>query len=238
MVEMKLAEQAAIPMELGSEILPVEVGNDRFWDAYQENGNRANYENAFAGYGWTDETFAPRYDITPTNAMGGNRMFYKTGITDLQKILDDRGLVLDTSKIALIQTFQNSKVVRVGTIDMRQCVYAGYAGSLFADSAIETIDKLSVRANVQFDNTIFKNCKNLKNLTVDGIIGKTGFNVQWSVDLSKDSIVSIIGALSATTNGLTVTLSATAVTNAFGSTSADRWTALVATKPNWTISLV
>ncbi|MBQ7340895.1 MAG: hypothetical protein IJW41_01840 [Oscillospiraceae bacterium] len=238
MVEMKLAEQAPIPMELGSEILRVEVGYDRFWDAYQENGNRTNYESAFQGDGWTDETFAPKYDIAPQDAMGGIRMFYKTRITDIQKILEDRGLTLDTSKVALMQTFQRSQILRVGTIDMRKCAYSGYADSAFADSTIETIDKLSVIASVQFSNNTFKSCANLKNLTIEGVIGKSGFDVRWSVNLSKASIISIIGALSATTSGLTVTLSATAVTNAFGSTSADQWTALVATKPNWTISLV
>ncbi|MBE6739702.1 MAG: hypothetical protein E7565_05230, partial [Ruminococcaceae bacterium] len=30
---------------------------DTFWDNYQQNGNRTNYENAFAGYGWNAETF-------------------------------------------------------------------------------------------------------------------------------------------------------------------------------------
>lgn len=63
--------------------------------------------------------------------------------------------------------------------------------------------------------------------------------------LSKPSITSIINCLSTTTSGLTVTLSKTAVNNAFetsegvadGSTSQE-WLNLVATKTNWTISLV
>ena len=68
-------------------------------------------------------------------------------------------------------------------------------------------------------------------------------NMQWS-PLSKDSIISIINALSTATSDLPITLSITAVNNAFetspgaadGSTS-EEWTALIATKPNWTISL-
>lgn len=238
MVEMKLAEQTPIPMELGSEILRVEVGYDRFWDAYQENGNRINYESAFHGVGWNDETFDPKYDIAPTYVNGGYCMFRYSRIMDIQKILEDRGLILDTSKVYISQMFQYSKTVRLGTIDMSACVYAGVADYAFSGSAIETIDKLVVKANVQFSKNVFQNCANLKNLTVEGVIGMNNFNVQWSANLSKASIISIVDALSATTSGLAVTLSATAVANAFGSTSADQWTALVATKPNWTISLV
>ena len=92
---------------------------------------------------------------------------------------------------------------------------------------------------------MFTNCFQLQNLTIEGIIGQNGFNVQWSTKLSKASITSIINALSETTSGLTVTLSKTAVNNAFetsagaadGSTS-EEWTTLEGTKTNWTISLV
>lgn len=35
---------------------------DRFWDAFQENGNRSAYQNSFTG--WTDACYAPKYPIT------------------------------------------------------------------------------------------------------------------------------------------------------------------------------
>lgn len=211
---------------------------DRFWDAYQENGNKTNYESAFHGTGWNDETFKPKYNIAPTNVNGGYSMFRYSQMTDIQKALEDRGLVLDVSRAYLSQMFQYSKTKRLGTINMNACVYAGVADYAFYGAAIETIDKLVVKANVQFSNSVFYNCTYLTNLTIEGVIGMNGFNVQWSPNLSKASIISIINALSTTTSGLTVTLSATAVTNAFGSTTADEWTALVATKSNWTISLM
>lgn len=40
---------------------------DSFWDAYQENGNRRDYSNAFYNK-WNDETFKPKYDIIATSA--------------------------------------------------------------------------------------------------------------------------------------------------------------------------
>lgn len=36
---------------------------DRFWDAYQENGNKTNYYYTFAGKGWNDDIFNPKYPI-------------------------------------------------------------------------------------------------------------------------------------------------------------------------------
>jgi hypothetical protein len=70
----------------------------------------------------------------------------------------------------------------------------------------------------------------------------------WSTSLSKESITSIINALSDSTSGFSVTFSKQAVDNAFGyviddyewfdGTNSAEWKALVATKPNWTINLV
>jgi hypothetical protein len=79
---------------------------------------------------------------------------------------------------------------------------------------------------------------------MSGVIGKD-VSFGNSDKLTHDSIASIINTLSATTAGQSVTFSVTAVNNAFetssgaadGSTSAE-WNALVATKSNWTISLV
>ena len=102
---------------------------------------------------------------------------------------------------------------------------------------LHTIHTLEVNSSVSYNGT-FEGCDALINLVILGTIGQNGFNVSPCILLSKTSIKNIIDCLSATTSGLTVTLSATAVTNAFGSTTATEWTNLVATKTNWTISLV
>jgi hypothetical protein len=84
----------------------------------------------------------------------------------------------------------------------------------------------------------------LENIRVRGRIVKST-NFQWSTKLSKDSIISIINALSTTTSGLSITLSKVAVNKAFetsegandGSTSAE-WLNLIATRPNVSFNLV
>lgn len=100
-------------------------------------------------------------------------------------------------------------------------------------SNCHTIRKFTVNENTSFTNT-FTGVTNLVNLEMSGTIGKS-FDIHWSTKLSRASIESIVNALSASSSGLTLTLSETAVNNAF---SEDEWNALVASKQNWTISLV
>ena len=103
---------------------------------------------------------------------------------------------------------------------------------------LKTIVRLKVAKDTSFVDT-FKECSKLENLTLDGEIGKNGFDVQDCVNLSKDSIVIIINALSTTTTGLSITLSLTAVNNAFeGGSTGTEWLALAGTRNNWTINLV
>lgn len=78
---------------------------DHFWDAYQDNGNRTSYLYGFMGYGWTDETFKPKYPLTfITNATS---MFNYSSVEHI-----DCELGFDTY-ISLNSTFHKSKVKRI-----------------------------------------------------------------------------------------------------------------------------
>lgn len=60
---------------------------DRFWDAFQQNGNRGYWSYAFyGGYGWTDEIFNPKYPFVIKT--GGNQMFWQTGLTSIKVPID------------------------------------------------------------------------------------------------------------------------------------------------------
>lgn len=108
------------------------------------------------------------------------------------------------------------------------------AGSCFYGmSNCHTICKFTVKEETSFNNT-FYGCTELVNIEIGGTIGKN-FDIHWSTKLSKESIISIINALSETKSSLTVTFPEEAVNNSF---TTDEWNELVATKSNWTISLV
>lgn len=96
-----------------------------------------------------------------------------------------------------------------------------------------TIRKLILKNNQSFSR-YFENCSSLKNITFEGTIGKD-IDFQWSTLLSRESIENIVSCLSAESTDKTLTLSETAVNNAF---TTDEWNTLIADKTNWTFSLV
>jgi hypothetical protein len=63
---------------------------DRFWDAYQEYGTKNRYNYAFAGWGWTDDVFKPKYNIAPN--ITALAMFQNSRIVDLKGVCERCGI--------------------------------------------------------------------------------------------------------------------------------------------------
>lgn len=217
---------------------------DEFWDEFQQNGNRTDYEGAFAGYGWNAKVLKPKYNLTKVN-QGSNMFWSNKNEMDLVEVLSNAGIVLDTSTISNASNmFSFCNFTRIGVMDFTK-LYAEAYSIFLSCKKLKTIDKIILPDRAFNYNSWFNGCDALENITIEGIIRSNGFNIKSSSKLSKASITSIINALSSTTSGLSITLSNTAVNKAFetsdgandGSTSAD-WNALIAPKSNWTISLV
>ena len=193
---------------------------DRFWDNYQNYGNRKSYNYAFAGSGWTGELFKPKY---PLNCTGQSNGIFQTNTA------------ITAINIPLLFD------------------YAGCVGAFDWCMNLKTIASITVTDKVSFSNW-FTQCGELQtiNFTEDSVIANS-IAFTSCKKLNKDSIISIINALSNTVSGKTLTLSKSAVDTAFqeldkaddgsinwympGSESSE-WSALIATKSNWTISLV
>lgn len=216
---------------------------DAFWDIYQENGKRIGYQHAFSGAGWTNETCKPKYDIIPVDVY---MMISFSRITDLDALCDRCGVKFDLSQCYNLHylVFSQHKIERLRVIDTRaathlHCVINNAQG-------LHTIEKFIYKEDgSQTSDGEFYYLPALVNITVEGTIGHGKFNLWNSHGLSKASIVSIINALSATTSGLTVTLSKNAINKAFetsdganNGTSSEEWLQLISTKPNWTINLI
>lgn len=220
---------------------------DAFWDRMQEYGNRTKYAMAFCMSIFPLPEFKPKYNMNVTDASymftywtnnPGNHGYFEF---DLQNC----GVEIDFSQSTTFQsTFQtNYQLTAVGVFDTRSAT--ALSNTFYYATGLHTIEKLMLKddGSQKLTNT-FTNCISLKNITIEGVIGFGGTNFQWSRNLSKASITSIINALSSTTSGLTVTLSKNAVNTAFATTeggtdgsTSDEWKALVATKTNWTITL-
>lgn len=201
---------------------------DRFWDAYQQNGNLVNYENAFGGKGWTAETFRPKYDIRPTGAYMMFRSF--GGSVDLVEHLRTLGITLDLSNCTNFQYFfQWSNITRIGEVDIRQA--KGSTTSMFAyATSLRTIDLLKV-AETNTTMNIFDSCYELQNITIEGVVA-ANIGFQNSSKLNDASIDSIIAALK-DRNG-TSTLTFTVHKDVYARMVANGKDALVTAK-NWTL---
>lgn len=199
---------------------------DRFWDVFQDYGNRTDYDAAFFRSGFNEINFFPKYDLIPTSLI---QSFMNSKIKNLKQILVDAGVVLDTSNCTnFYYAFYASSITHFPDIDLRKATNCEY---MFRDSLATTIDKLIVCDKNNLSKS-FANALNLENIVFEGTIGQN-VDLHWS-PLTKASIESVMAALSDTASGMTASFQQSAVNGAF---TADEWLALVAAKPNWTITL-
>lgn len=187
---------------------------DAFWDTYQNNGQRTDYSCAFAGKGWNNKTFKPKYDIVPTSA---SRIFSHTGIQDLKQALENAKIKFDFSKTTSCSYFadDNASVQRLPVIDTSSLKSLQYF--LFSCPNLEYVEKIILKQDgTQTFTSLysFGSCSKLRDIIFEGTIGTNNFNLS-SPELSKNSIISVVNALSGTTSGLTATLSLQAVNTAF-----------------------
>ena len=209
---------------------------DKFWEIYQEKGKRTQYNFAFAGKGWTDEIFHPKYTIH-----GAQYLFSQSPISNLKNI----GVpIITTGKQNLSYAFYwMSNLTECPEIDISS---AQYCSGLFTGCGkLHTLDKLILNSagTTPYSKGMFEVCAALQNITLDGVLGRD-ISFQWSPLLTVKSIESIVSALSDTENGRTITFNKAAKTTYYNAhlteyADADEaWDALCDTKPNWTISLV
>lgn len=187
-----------------------------FWDMFQHNGKRKTYLNAFRG--WSAEYIRPKYKAVVTDINGCGYVF--GDCTNLKKVeaqyFDFSQKPTGTNNnTGYLYTFDNcatlEEIEDIGLVP--QFIYSRTFGYCYK---LKTIAKMGVDENTQFANA-FIACTQLENLTIEGTIGKNGFNLKDSRVLSKASITSVINALSEEpeVNSPTITLSKTAVENAF-----------------------
>jgi hypothetical protein len=200
---------------------------DRFWDEFQNYGNRTNYAYAFKK--WTTEIFKPKYNITAKGSNGA--LFQEAKLPDLKGILESLGVKLDTSESAyLLQFFQGATIQYIPEIDARKVTNSGYA---FSSSAIISIDKLIVSETTTWGSTTFNGASSLESVIFEGTIGKDGLILSSCTKLNHDSLMSIINCLkdySGSGSTYTVTLG---TTNLAKLTDAEK---AIATEKGWTLA--
>ena len=207
---------------------------DAFWDEAQNNGTRTMYAGAFAGGNWTERTLNPKYVVRPT-ANGAYNLFmfcnFGRSFIDFRRINDKFNF---SETIGAGNMFQDARIDYID-VDLPKCTTLVGGFSEGWASGVKTTISLYITEKCTSFASCFNNCTALTSLTF-----KEGSVIAASIDLkhsplSRDSIISVVNALSSSTTGLTATFKKSAKEAAF---TADEWSALIANKTNWTFSLV
>ena len=218
---------------------------DTFWDTFQKNGNRTEYEYAFAWGGWTNEIFKPKYDITVELRNSGN-MFAYSGITgSLKTILNNNGVTLTFSNASggsygARYIFVGTKFTELPVIDVSQAKGSQAIKSLFSLSTlIQSIEKLVMPTDCTgYSTETFHRCYALENIDFGGTI-KYSLSFE-HCPLSADSVYNILNHIDTNeyAGTRTITLKTTSKT-AYNDKYSD-WDERVAqltTSGNWTFTL-
>lgn len=205
---------------------------DLFWDVFQQKGNRTNYQYAFANWDGCSSIFKPKYDIRPTGTIGGLFYGFETFL-DLQAVCEEQGIVIDFSKVTSFQNFMAAScaIYRIGVVDCSSVT--SMALGFNQATSLKTIDKLILHEGITTYQDCFANTSLLQNITIEGTIAGTGFNVQHHKNLTHDSLMSIINALkdyNGTTTTKTITLGATNLAKLTDNEKA------IATQRGWTLA--
>ena len=161
----------------------IQTEYDRFWDAYQDNGNRVLYQYAYAYMGWNGTTYNPKHIDKPTNA---SNMFYESQVP-IVKNLDLSNCTNED------QLCRNSKIEDAGVIDTSKTSLLYY--TFHNAQALHTL-KLILKDNgtQTFNGAFFRNYA-LENLEVVGTIGNNGLTFADATKLTHESLMSILEAL-------------------------------------------
>lgn len=173
---------------------------DKFWDNYQNYGKRTDYGYAtFSGYGFNFDNFYPKYDIKPIGNI--NQMFYAWENTttqrgSLKQRLEECGVTLDTSQAIYFQdAFSWGQWTELPAIDMTAETQG--CNNVFARCRqLHTIEKLIIGETTYLVASMFTNDTALENLTIEGTIAGSRFDVKSCTKLTVASLLSILTALS------------------------------------------
>lgn len=104
-----------------------------FWDAFQQNGTKTNYDQAFAYGNWTDDCFNPKHDITCGVGVSARQVFYNTKITSTKVPIRVRG-----NNAAMNSTFAGCNALK--TIVLLELVgVTSFSSTFNLCSALENI---------------------------------------------------------------------------------------------------
>ena len=223
---------------------------DAFWDAFQNYGNRKSYRGAF-GSCFTADNFKPKYPIVPKRTYNNDNaeaeMFYYTNRDNPNNPIDLSDYPIDLSHLNDNYVGGTNTVFRNAYVENVFVDLAGFTsiGTLFiyGDASrspnnirFRITESTTTIGDILYYVARFENSKLTLSFTEDSVL-VASLRLGQTEYITPEGIRNIFGVMSDSATGQTLTLKTAAVTNAFGSVDSEEWQTLVASKPNWTISL-
>ena len=216
---------------------------DRFWDNFQQNGNRTNYNIAFGGQ-WKPEIWKPKYPIRPKSAymMFFSNMGEYLTIPDFVEYCRENNIIFDLSNVqsSCLYALAGLHTNHHGILDFRcnsdktKTVNLGYLFySHGSETGIKIIDEFMSSERTIYATNTFQNAIYLEEVKFSGVISSDNFNVSYCTKLTHESLMSIINTLydySGTATTKTITLGAenlAKLTDAEKKTATDKGWSLV-----------
>ena len=168
----------------------------KFWQSYiNKEGISYQSQYRFAGQGWNDNTFYPATNIILKNSANG--IFRECAITNLKQRLEDCNVSLDTSQATNLQyAFAYGRITHLPKISF---ISATNTTSCFTTTSTSTPRLIWIDEIEFVESTVFRNCfdycKVLEHVIFNGVLATNGVNLQWSTNLDKESLLSLLNCL-------------------------------------------
>ena len=183
-------------------------GEKAMWDVITNNQQRTDYNRVC--FCWGDEYIRPPYKIVPTGSMSGQYTFASnSNLKRIEKEYFDFSQKEQAANSNGNWSYMFSYCTNLEVVeDIGLNPQWGYAATFRGCGKLHTIERLGVDEKMVWDKNVFQFCSSLVNLTIDGTIGQNGFDIHWSTKLSKESLLSILGAcnIDVTASPVTITL--------------------------------
>lgn len=188
---------------------------DEFASTVQLNGTRTDFSSIFKKSTITDETISEIFARWNSTIKTSSYMFEDA--TNLQEGLYTDALDFSQSS-SLLSAFHNTNITKLKKIDARKTVsgWNGMANIFLNCKSLESVDEFYPSTQTNFSGT-FMSCFKLKHVIFKSIIAVMYLTLADCSFLDKESIESVVMNLSDETDNFTITLSKTAVANAFKS---------------------
>lgn len=193
------------PSEMSQAIKDIESDSwyDTFWDSFQQQGNRSDYNCGFYDYCtpncWNTDILYPKYDLKGSSFSSCFRDI--KGDLNLADRFREINVKLDTSEATVITSmfrgcsgFTVIPEIDVTGLDINATgANAGMYYTFSGCSKLHTIEKIIVKRGVSFNNT-FQNCLELANIKFEGEID-CSMSFPSSSKITVETVQSIIDCL-------------------------------------------